>query len=393
MLAILQKAKIGLLFFALFFLFYPLATAHEEDNYGVVQDFAVGQSTNDLQNKLDDNRKEQERIRKLLDETKQKKVTLTNEIIYQDNQIKLTELKIQETESEIFALTGQINRLEGELTTLSEVFAERAVETYKLKRYGDSLVVLLTSANVSEFISRFNYLQRIQQNDRELLLQMQTTQTDYEVERTKVEELHDKLEGQKQTLAGQKAQKQNLLKITQSDEKKYQEMLSSLRADEAAIERAISSLVARIVAGIATGTAVTKGQIIGQQGNTGNVYPRPSGSCPNCGSHLHYMVLPCDITKSGLSCHTNPRPYLDDGQYRKPLDYNYISQEYGNTSFAQSGAAGYAFHSGIDMVAGHGAAIYSVDAGMVYYGVDSAGGKYALVRHKDDFWTAYWHLQ
>ncbi|OGY12173.1 MAG: hypothetical protein A3F61_02730 [Candidatus Blackburnbacteria bacterium RIFCSPHIGHO2_12_FULL_41_13b] len=393
MLAILQKAKIGLLFFALFFLIYPLATARGEDNYSVGQSPAVGESTNDLQNRLDDNRKEQERIRKLLDETKQKKVTLTNEIVYQDNQIKLTELKIQETESEISALTGQINRLEGELTTLSEVFAERAVETYKLKRYGDSLVVLLTSANVSDFISRFNYLQRIQQNDRELLLEMQTTQTDYEVERAKVEELHDKLEGQKKTLASQKTQKQNLLKITQSDERKYQELLSSLRADEAAIERAISSLVARIVAGIATGTAVTKGQIIGQQGNTGNVYPRPSGSCPNCGSHLHYMVLPCDITKSGLSCHANPKPYLDDGQYRKPLDYNYISQEYGNTSFAQSGTGGYAFHSGIDLVAGHGAAIYSVSEGMVYYGTDSAGGKYALVRHKDDFWTAYWHLQ
>ncbi len=393
MLAILQKAKIGLLFFVLFFLIHPLATAQGEDNYGVGQDTAVGESTTELQNRLNENKKEQERIRKLLDETKQKKVTLTNEIIYQDNQIKLTELKIQETESEISALTGQINRLEGELTTLSEVFAERAVETYKLKRYGDSLVVLLTSANVSEFISRFNYLQRIQQNDRELLLEMQTTQTDYEVERAKVEELHDKLEGQKKTLASQKIQKQNLLKITQSDERKYQELLSSLRADEAAIERAISSLVARIVAGIATGTAVTKGQIIGQQGNTGNVYPRPSASCPNCGSHLHYMVLPCDITKSGLSCHTNPRPYLDDGQYRKPLDYNYISQEYGNTSFAQSGVAGYAFHSGIDMVAGHGAAIYSIDAGMVYYGTDSAGGKYALVKHKDDFWTAYWHLQ
>ena len=98
MLAILQKAKIGLLFFALFFLIYPLATARGEDNYSVGQSPAVGESTNDLQNRLDDNRKEQERIRKLLDETKQKKVTLTNEIVYQDNQIKLTELKIQETE-------------------------------------------------------------------------------------------------------------------------------------------------------------------------------------------------------------------------------------------------------------------------------------------------------
>lgn len=400
MLAILRKAKVALLLTGLLFLASYVsvsATKEEEDHDNrfqqtVNQEFAAaGESaTTDLQNKLDENRKEQERIRKLLDETKQKKATLINEIAYQDNQIKLTELKIQETESEIFALTGQINKLEGQLTTLSEVFAERAVETYKLKRLGDSVVVLLTSANVSEFISRFNYLQRIQQNDRDLLLQMQTTQSDYETERTKVEELHDRLEAQKQTLASQKAQKQNLLRVTQNDEKKYQELLASLRADEQAIERALSSLIARIVAGIATGTAVTKGQIVGQQGNTGNVYPRPSSSCPNCGSHLHYMVFTCDILKSGMTCHTNPQPYLDDGQYRKPVDYQYISQGYGAATCT---VCGYAFHTGMDLVGSHGAPIYTVADGTVYYGVDGAGGKYALVKHKDDFWTAYWHLQ
>lgn len=385
-----------LLLLPLLFISWVKVTAsedgHENQNLQIIrEEFSVGEtSASELQNRLDENRKEQERIRRLIEETKQKKATLQNEIAYQDNQIKLTELKIQETEAQISALTGQINRLEDELTILSEAFAQRAVETYKLKRLGDSAIVLLTSANVSEFISRFNYLQRIQQNDRELLLQLQSTQTDYEDQRTEVEELHNKLEVQKSTLASQKAQKQNLLKLTQSDEKKYQELLAALRADESAIERALSSLIARIVAGIATGTAVTKGQIIGQQGNTGNVYPRPSTSCPNCGSHLHYMVLPCNVLNQGMGCHTNPQSYLDDGQYRKPLDAYYVSQGYGTATCT---VCGYAFHTGMDMVGGHGDPIYSAADGTVYYGVDSAGGKYALIKHRDDFWSAYWHLQ
>lgn len=381
-------------FIFLFLLMFPVfVVLSQETNTDYLGELGVGQNTTDLQKQLDENRKEQDRIKKLLEETRTKKVTLQNEISYQDNQIKLTELKIEETEKEIEKLTGQIDKLEGVLLNLSDIFAERVVESYILKRTGDSLVSLLTSSNVEQFISRFEYLQRIQQNDHDLLLEMQSTQINYEGQRKKVQDLHDQLKSQKNKLASQKSQKQNLLKITQQDEKKYQEMLSSLRADEQAISKAVSSLIARIIAGIATGTQVSKGQTIGQQGNTGNVYPRPSGSCPNCGSHLHFMVFPCNVTQSGTSCHTNPRPYLDNGQYNKPLDYKYISQEYGNTSFAQSGTGGYAFHSGIDMVADHGAPIYSIENGTVYYGVDGAGGKYALVKHRDDFWTGYWHLQ
>lgn len=372
----------------------------EHDHDGVAYKFqGVGESQTDLQKKLEENRKEQEKLRGLLSETQSKKVTLQSEITYQDNQIKLTQLKIEETENEIEKLTGQINNLEGVLANLSDVFAQRAAETYKLKRTGDSLIALLTSPSVSEFIQRFEYLQRIQENDRDLLLEMQSTQTSYEDQRAKVEALHDKLQSQNDLLTRQKVQKQRLLDLTKNDEKRYQEMLASLRADEQAIEKAISSLIARIVAGIATGTQVSKGQIIGQEGNTGYVFPKPSSSCPTCGYHLHYMVLPCNVLDKGTSCHTDPSGYLDNGQYVLPMDMSggwrsYQTQGYGNTSFSQSGAYGGSGHSGVDLqVSPFGSAVKSIDSGTVYYGTDSAGAHYALVKHKDDFWTAYWHLQ
>ena len=404
-----MKHKLLAVIFFFIFLF-PVGQAssqevyheHEEEHeqhFNYIGELAIGESTSDLQKKLDENREEQEKIKRLLDETRTKKSTLQNEIIYQDNQIKLTELKIDETEKEIEKLTGQINQLEGVLLNLSDVFAERVVESYILNRTGSSLVTLITSDNVNEFIARFEYLQRIQQADRDLLIEMQSTQTNYEGQRQKVQELHDQLEAQKNKLAGQKAQKQNLLKVTQADEKKYQEMLAALKADEAAIERAVSSLIARIVAGIATGTQVSKGQVIGQEGNTGYVFPKPSSSCPECGYHLHFMILPCNVLEKSTSCHTDPSPYLSNGEYAKPMSMggdwtSYKTQGYGYTSFSQSGAYSGAPHSGIDLqVKPFGAAVYSIADGVVYYGVDSAGGKYALVKHKDDFWSAYWHLQ
>lgn len=225
---------------------------------------------------------------------------------------------------------------------------------------------------------------------------MQNEQTNYEDKKDVVQGLHDKLESQKNALAGQKVKKEKLLEITKSDEAKYQQLLSTLKADEAAIQKAISSLISQIVAGIATGSPITKGQIIGKQGNTGNVYPKPSGSCPECGSHLHFMVMTCDLTKntSGLStyggCHTDPTSYLNNGAYQKPLDNYSVNQGYGSASCT---VCGYAFHTGLDIDDFHGAPIKSMDSGTVYYGTDSAGGKYALVRHKDDLWSAYWHLQ
>lgn len=391
------KKKGFLISLLLIFVFFSAFTAIKNYSYG--EEPSVGQSSTEQVDKLKEIRKKIEETQSLLEDTRKKKATLQNEITYQDNQIKLTALKVQETEQEIGALSTQINKLEGVLVDLSNVFSKRAVETYILKRLGDPVFLLLTSKNVSEFISHFHYLQKIQNNDKDLLIQMQSTQTNFEDQKAKEEALRDKLKQQNLQLGRQKAQKQGLLETTKNDEKKYQELLATLKADETAIQRAISSLISQIVAGIATGSPVTKGQVIGGQGNTGNVFPRPSSSCPECGSHLHFMVMTCNLVTNPTAlntnggCHTNPEPYLNNSQYQKPLDYQYISQGYGNTPFAQSGTGGYNFHSGLDLVAFHGAPIYAIDNGTVYYGTDSGGGKYALVKHKDDLWSAYWHLQ
>ena len=325
--------------------------------------------------------------------------TLSSQIYQFDAQIRLTTLKITQTEEQISLLSGRIDQLEGSLGSLTSAYSERVVETYKMGRVGDPFFLLISSSNLSEVFSRYSYLKKIQEADKGLLQRLQKVQDTYKEEKVSQEDLQAKLETQQKQLNSQKLSKAKLLEITKNDEKKYQELLETLRADEDSIQKALSSLISRIVSGLATGSPVTKGQPIGLEGNTGNVFPRPSSSCPKCGAHLHYMVMPCDIVKNGgLSCHSDPAPYMDNGEYAKPMDFSngwriYLTQAYGNTSFAQSGTAGYSFHSGLDLSVSYGVAIRSVADGTVYYGTDSGGGKYALVKHRDDFWTAYWHLQ
>src|SRR4030043_1618862 len=100
--------------------------------------------------------------------------TLSNQIAQFDAQIRLTSLKISQTEEKISLLGGRIDQLEGSLDALSAAFSSRAVETYKMARVGDPVLLIVSAPDLGGAISRFHYLQRIQEADRDLLQKLQT---------------------------------------------------------------------------------------------------------------------------------------------------------------------------------------------------------------------------
>jgi len=400
------------------------AFAHEEDdsyNHSILNEVirsSIGQSGNyqEQQQKLEANRAEQARLLKQLEEVQSRERSLQNQIMYYETNINITTLQIAEASAVINELSEHLQLLESDIDSLhikagilnesigylKESYFARIRSSYTTQ-FVPKVTVFLGSEDVQTAILMMAYLDNVQQEDKKFLDQLRYTKEEYskrteELQRLKTEEEQLKVQKEEQSillnqqranLAKQQEEKQYLLGVTNSEEAEYQKLLAISRAEQAAIERAITDILQRVD----EGTVVTAGTPIGLQGNTGYVFPKPYqyDYCgAECGTHLHFMVLTCDK----LACSTNPTPYLVNGQYTTPFTSWRVTQSYGPTTFSN-------FHNGIDIQEqsgtygrnGHGAPVRAIADGKVSYGTDSLGGKYAIIKHTDNFYSAYWHLQ
>lgn len=349
----------------------------------------------------------------LLGEVGERKITLRSEIDKFNTSIALTIAKITQTvaqinelEKEIANLSIKIGRLDISLDQLSEILVRRIAETYKKGRI-DSLALLLSSNNFSEFIGRYKYLRVIQLHDRKLMIQMETVRSNYADQRTVKEEKQaeleaakSKLESQKAVLAQQKADKENLLKITQNDEKRFQALLAQARAELIAIQGILAGQGKEMEVG-----PVSEGQKIATL--------IEGASCNSSGTHLHFMVTQNSDTYnpfsylngnvsyencSGSSCDSGDGdPFNPSGNWNWPLNSPIkFTQGYGYTWAVQHTWVGniYQFHNGIDIFS-DSSEVKAVKAGKLYQGVYEGGCNltYVRVNHDDsDLDTLYLHV-
>lgn len=167
--------------------------------------------------------------------------TLANQVAQFDTQIRLTQLKISQTEEKISLLGGRIDQLEGSLDALTNAFSSRAVETYKMSRLGDPAYIIISAPNLNEAMSRFHYLQRIQESDQDLLQRLTSAQNTYKNEKVDQEELQEQLQKQKAELDSQRRAKNTLLAETKNSESKYQSLLNQAKAQLAAMRRFVTT--------------------------------------------------------------------------------------------------------------------------------------------------------
>ncbi len=212
--------------------------------------------------------KRKREIEEKLAEIVDRSATLESQISYLNNQIYLTTLNIQETERRIQGkqtelaelvvdiqdLQERLNRLESSLDHHQEVYEARVSEFYKSNRLS-TWELIFGSKNITDAFLKIKYLKVLEKADRKLMEQMSRTVQSYEeqkailknkkaqVEDVKaaIEDQKAELESRREQLSNQKAAKDALLKETQSDEQKYQELLSEAKAQLATIRALVLS--------------------------------------------------------------------------------------------------------------------------------------------------------
>ncbi len=385
-----RLACIGLIFLV-FIVFVPLSARAQDDSSKRYQD---------IQNQIKE-------LEGKLSETKNREKTLSSQISFMDNQMRLTVLKIDATQKkvddltvEIASLSAKIDRLETSLTEVSDVLISRIVATYKRSPM-PTLDVFFGNPTFNDFLLRLKYIRTAQTHDKRLMFQMQETKDNFttqkalrEDKKREQEQLKVLLESEKATLAQQRKDKEGLLLITRSDEKRYQELLAAARAEQQAIESALRLSLANRK----DGTAIKKGEQIALIGNSGAPY------C-STGTHLHFEVRKNDAVQ-------NPAGYLKsinvewnnspDGSFGFSGDWDWpiggprITQGFGMTYWARTGFYGGGPHTGIDMTSSEGSIIRAPRDGTLYRGTVNCRGigmNYVAIDHGDGLASWYFHIQ
>lgn len=263
------------------------------------------------------------------------------------------EQKIKATELEIEKLGGQITFAESRIAQGKDAVGEalRRIDALERDTY---LEILLRGNSISDIWDEADADQQFQQAVRTRISELAAAKVDLESSKSEAADKHAELKdherllvSQKQALDVTKREKDSLLKQTADKESSYQDLLAEKKAQREAFEDALAALQ----------------------------------------SELAFTLDPSKVPPAGK------------GVLRWPLDAVTVTQKFGNTAFAKSGAYNGSGHNGIDFRASIGTPVRAALSGTVigtgntdaYKGCYSYG-KWVLVRHPNGLSTLYAHL-
>ncbi|MFZ3069165.1 MAG: peptidoglycan DD-metalloendopeptidase family protein [Microgenomates group bacterium] len=340
-----------------------------------------------------------------INELRNEETTLSQAISVLNAKINLAQARINQTQVQINTLEREITVLDGVLETVNDsmdqlevIYTARVRESYKQMR-ATPVDLIFSSNSIGDYFNKVKYLNTVKSKDQLILAELERSRVDYDQRKNakvekqqEVEKLKATLVSQRKALDIQQKEKQKILSATQSDEAKYQQLLSQALAEKAAIEKA---LISSVKVG-----PIKKGEPIALTGNSG--YP----SC-STGKHLHF-----EIRKNGTW--TDPGGYLSsksvkdeqngggnvtigNGSWSWPLnDTIRLTQFYGNTPYSWRYKYSGGVHTGYDMVSTSSDIIYAPADGTLYKSSQTCGTSninIVYIEHADSVVSFYLHVQ
>ena len=306
------------------------------------------------------------------------------------NRIAGLDLDISQASSQIQLTTTKINRLQKELENTQKEL-DRQKELLKasmraLYKRGDASTVelIVGSDSFSEFMDEQEYLERLKIGVQESTDKVITLKQQIESQQNEQIELKGQQEAARKSLYATRAERQDLLTVTEGKEAKYRDVVDGLQEKRAAVEK---SLTAQILAAAASansanlGTA-NNGQTIARVGMTGFTF----------GPHLHFELRDSNFNP------ISPGGYPLSGGMAWPVPSSTsIAQYFGCVSanyYSRKCAGGGSLHAGLDIAAPIGSPIIAAKPGVIVHrGDDGDGyGNKIVMKHDDGTYTLYAHL-
>lgn len=271
------------------------------------------------------------------------------------NQIALTNLKIQNTEGEISSTVNKISENESVIERNRKIIAKTLVE---MKQKDDTNVFILNfiktgNGNLSEFLSDayqlINFSDVLNVKIAEMngtIDELNKNKSEYEKQKGELSSLSKDLSSKQGVVSQNQKEQNNLLAQTKNEEKAYQKLITERQKKVKSLEEEINSFESKIK------------------------YTLNKGNLPSNGSGLAW-----------------------------PLAKVTITQYFGNTEFAASGAYNGNGHNGIDMGVAVGTKVMAAQDGVVMGTGDTdkacakaSYGKWVLIKHNNGLATLYAHL-
>lgn len=295
-----------------------------------------------------------------LNNTTKQKNTLQNKVNQLDLQRKKLTASVNVTQKQISTTQLQIQQLEAGIETKQgSIAVNQAGLAESLRRLSQAesqslaLSVLSheTVTDVWQDVDAHAVLQEAVQGDIAIL---STEKEQLTSTKTTAEDKKKELDQQKKTLVSQQGQldatrraQAELLAETKSQESNYQTILAKKKAQQASFEAALLDLQ----------------------------------------SKLQYTINPDQITPAGK------------GVLRWPLDSVRVTQSFGNTAFAKSGAYNGKGHNGIDLAAPVGTPLKAALSGTIIGTGNTDAvrgcysfGKWVMIKHANGLATMYAHM-
>lgn len=272
--------------------------------------------------------------------------------------ITLTQKKIEQTGYSIEQLASAIQEQEQKIQKNNSVIGT-ALQTMQESDNESLVEIILGTNSLTDMWTEFDQLEQIQITLRDELEQLRTLKADLSDKKELEQKEHDslsayksKLDGQKKVIEVNKQQKDQLLSTTKNKETEYQKLLEEKRLAAQKFESELQDYEAQ----------------------------------------LQYAQDPSKLPQKGSSV------------LAWPVEIPVITQGFGLTSFAKSGAYGYKDgqpnpHRGIDFKASVGTPLLATAAGTVRDAVNMDAvpgcysyGRWVLIDHDNGLSTLYAHM-